>query len=71
MTKEDNLIKLIKKLGYQKKLPIIAYDHINKRVIMGIHRLDACKEYGVQPNIIDGLGRNYKLDATGAIVPDF
>ena len=57
--------------GYQKKLPYIAYDHINKFVIMGVRRLEACKEYGVQPNIIDGLGRNYKLDENGVIVPDF
>ena len=71
MNKEDTLIKIIKNLGFQKKLPPIAYDHIKKKVIMGIRRLDACKEYGVQPNIIDGLGRNYKLDETGAIVPDF
>jgi len=71
MNKEETLIKIIKKLGVQKKLPPIAYDHINKYVIMGINRLEACKEYGVQPNIIDGLGRNYKLDKTGAIVPDF
>ncbi len=71
MSREATLIKIIKELGYKKEIPVIAYDHINKYVIMGINRLEACKKYGVLPNIKDGLGRNYKLDETGVIVPDF
>ena len=71
MNKETYFIKLIKKYGYRKEIPSIAYDHINKYVIMGIKRLEACKKLGISPNIIDGLGRKYKLDKTGAIVPDF
>ena len=71
MNKETVMIKIIMKFGYRKEIPPIAYDHIKKKVIMGIRRLDACKQLGVQPNIVDGLGRNYKLDESGAIVPDF
>lgn len=71
MNKENMMIKIIKKFGYRDEIPAIAYDHIKKYVIMGNKRLEACKQLGVQPHIIDGLGRKYKLDESGEIVPDF
>ena len=68
---ESALIKSIKKFGYQNEVPSIVYDPIKKEVFMGIHRLEACRELGVQPHIVDGLGRKYKLDKNNEIVPDF
>ena len=54
------LIKSIKNFGYLNEVPPIVYDHIKKEVFMGIHRLEACRELGVQPHIVDHLGRKYK-----------